>query len=100
MRTGAPAPIGATVTPDGVNFSLFSRTASRVDLLLFDGETRDSADFVLPHPRAADRLFVLAPAAQVAPEAVWPEIGLTIRELLDELDSDESVVRLEAHGSL
>ncbi|HEY5681203.1 MAG TPA: 2-amino-4-hydroxy-6-hydroxymethyldihydropteridine diphosphokinase [Pseudomonadales bacterium] len=71
-----------------------------LDLLLFDAETRDTADFVLPHPRAADRLFVLAPAAQVAPDVVWPEIGLTIRELLDELDSDERVVRLEAHGCL
>jgi isoamylase len=29
-------PLGATVTPNGVNFSLFSRSASGVELLLFD----------------------------------------------------------------
>lgn len=35
---GRSAPIGATVEPGGVNFSLFSRDASGVDLLLFDRE--------------------------------------------------------------
>src|SRR5215472_3943014 len=29
-------PLGATVLPGGVNFSIFSRAASNVDLLLFD----------------------------------------------------------------
>ena len=35
---GQPSPLGTEVTPQGVNFSLFSRTASGVELLLFDGE--------------------------------------------------------------
>ena len=30
---GSPSPIGATVTTDGVNFCLFSRTATGVELL-------------------------------------------------------------------
>ncbi len=71
-----------------------------LDLLLFDGEMRDAPDFVLPHPRAADRLFVLAPAAQVAAGTVWPGIGRTIEELLGELDTDERVERLAAHAFL
>ena len=33
---GRSFPLGATVLGDGVNFSVFSREASRVDLLLFD----------------------------------------------------------------
>jgi len=66
-----------------------------LDLLLFDEQTRDSADFVLPHPRAVNRLFVLAPAAEVAPEAVWPGTGRTVAELLERLASDETVVRLD-----
>src|SRR4029079_5208845 len=33
---GRSYPLGATVTDDGVNFSIFSRHAERVDLLLFD----------------------------------------------------------------
>lgn len=34
--TGQSSPLGATVTDGGVNFSLFSRTAAQVELLLFD----------------------------------------------------------------
>ena len=35
-QTGRSFPLGATVLVDGVNFSVFSRQASRVELLLFD----------------------------------------------------------------
>src|SRR5262245_8138147 len=38
MTTARPFPIGATVADGGVNFSLFSRTAEAVELLLFDRE--------------------------------------------------------------
>ncbi len=34
---GSSAPLGATVTPAGVNFSVFSRNAHAVELVLFDG---------------------------------------------------------------
>jgi isoamylase len=36
IRQGKSHPLGATVYPDGVNFSVFSKSATRVDLLLFD----------------------------------------------------------------
>jgi isoamylase len=36
--TGRSSPLGATVFPGGVNFSVFSRNASGVELLLFDKE--------------------------------------------------------------
>ncbi|HEY7288653.1 MAG TPA: glycogen debranching protein GlgX [Vicinamibacterales bacterium] len=35
-KAGRTAPLGATVSSGGVNFSVFSRDAERVDLLLFD----------------------------------------------------------------
>ena len=35
---GWSSPLGATVVQNGVNFSLYSRTAEAVDLLLFDRE--------------------------------------------------------------
>src|SRR5215472_4215321 len=37
-ETGQSSPLGATIVPGGVNFSLFSRSASDVELLLFDRE--------------------------------------------------------------
>jgi isoamylase len=36
VTPGASAPLGATVRPGGVNFSVFSKGAARVELLLFD----------------------------------------------------------------
>src|SRR5882724_5908829 len=38
VTPGQSAPIGATVVDAGVNFSLFSRNATGVDLLFFDRE--------------------------------------------------------------
>jgi isoamylase len=38
MKTGSPYPLGASVTPTGVNFSVFSYHATRAELLLFDTE--------------------------------------------------------------
>jgi 2-amino-4-hydroxy-6-hydroxymethyldihydropteridine diphosphokinase len=67
-----------------------------LDLLLFDDEVRDTEEFMLPHPRAVDRLFVLAPAEEVLPDAIWPGTNQSIRQLLAALKSDEHVVRLEA----
>jgi isoamylase len=41
-RSGSRFPPGATVTPEGVNFCVFSRHATRVDLLLYaDAASRD-----------------------------------------------------------
>ncbi|HEX7938871.1 MAG TPA: hypothetical protein VF483_07735, partial [Gemmatimonadaceae bacterium] len=38
IKHGTSAPLGATVYPDGVNFSVFARDASAVELLLFEDE--------------------------------------------------------------
>jgi isoamylase len=35
-RVGASAPLGASVSADGVNFSVFSKSATAIDLLLFE----------------------------------------------------------------
>ncbi len=38
VSRGSSTPLGATVVPEGVNFSIFSRSASGVELLFFDSE--------------------------------------------------------------
>ncbi|MGN6544871.1 MAG: glycogen debranching enzyme, partial [Aureliella sp.] len=45
---GRAAPIGATVVAGGVNFSLFSRTAAGVELLLFDREDDAEPSRIVP----------------------------------------------------
>ncbi len=66
-----------------------------LDLLVFDNEVRNSAELTLPHPRAAQRRFVLAPAAEVSPQLIWPGGARTVSQLLEELMSDEQVVPLD-----
>lgn len=38
LRLGQPYPLGATVQPGGVNFCVFSKNATAIELLLFDSE--------------------------------------------------------------
>jgi isoamylase len=38
VKIGSSAPLGATVYPGGVNFSVFSKSATLIELLLFDNE--------------------------------------------------------------
>lgn len=51
------APLGASVVPGGVNFSLFSRTASGVELLLFDHEEDAAPSRVIPIDAATHRTY-------------------------------------------
>ena len=46
-----------------------------LDLIIYGEEIIDSADLVLPHPRAHERRFVLEPWAEIDPEAEIPGIG-------------------------
>lgn len=57
-----------------------------VDLLAVDGLVRDGPGLILPHPRLAERAFVLCPLCDVAPEWRHPVLGRSARELLDRAD--------------
>jgi 2-amino-4-hydroxy-6-hydroxymethyldihydropteridine diphosphokinase len=57
-----------------------------LDLLLYGDRVIDTHDLQVPHPRMAERRFVLAPLAEVAPGAVEPVTGCSIAELLERLD--------------
>ena len=40
-----------------------------IDIITFGDAAIDEPDLVVPHPRAAERAFVLAPLAEIAPDA-------------------------------
>ena len=54
-----------------------------LDIILFDDKIINSADLQIPHPRAAERIFVLEPLAKIAPDWIFPDSGKKVRELLD-----------------
>lgn len=52
-----------------------------IDILFYDNKIIKTKDLTIPHPRLADRAFVLVPLAEIAPELVHPEMGKSITEL-------------------
>jgi 2-amino-4-hydroxy-6-hydroxymethyldihydropteridine diphosphokinase len=53
-----------------------------LDLVLFGDEVISEPDLSVPHPRFRERLFVLEPLAEVAPELRDPVTGKNVSELL------------------
>jgi 2-amino-4-hydroxy-6-hydroxymethyldihydropteridine diphosphokinase len=58
-----------------------------IDILLYDDLVMETSDLVLPHPRLHERLFVLEPMVEIAPNLVHPRFGLTMRSLYEALIS-------------
>lgn len=64
-----------------------------IDILLWQERVISMPGLEVPHPKLADRRFVLEPLYEVAPDAVHPVTGLTVKEMLAQCD-DRSDVRL------
>ena len=65
-----------------------------LDLLVWPALVLDDPDLQLPHPRLAQRRFVLAPLADVAPDLEVPGLDATVSELLERCDDPGRVSRL------
>lgn len=67
-----------------------------VDVLLHGQEVLDTEDLVVPHPEMHKRRFVLVPMNEIAPYVIHPRYGISMRGLLDRLENDHAVERMEA----
>ena len=56
-----------------------------LDILLFGDFVIGGATLEIPHPRLAERAFVLVPINEIAPEAVEPRTARTMSKLLESL---------------
>lgn len=62
--------------------------------ILLDGSTVVSEpDLIVPHPRLAERAFVLVPLADLAPDLVHPTAGRTIADLAAAAPGRDTVFR-------
>jgi 2-amino-4-hydroxy-6-hydroxymethyldihydropteridine diphosphokinase len=63
-----------------------------LDLLLFGDSIIDTPELTVPHLRMAVRRFVIAPLAEIAPQAIDPLTRRTVADLLDNLDRRPGVI--------
>ena len=59
-----------------------------LDILIFDDEVIDEENLTIPHPWMSERMFVLEPFAEIAPNVVHPLNRKRIRELKNELEKN------------
>jgi len=60
-----------------------------LDLILLGDTVEQAPGLQVPHPRFRERLFVLGPLAEIAPDMLDPVTGLTISELRRKLVGEE-----------
>jgi len=64
-----------------------------IDIVLYGDNVINAPGLTIPHPGVAERLFVLTPLAEIAPQALHPTLKKSVRELRDSLRPDSPVVR-------
>ena len=66
-----------------------------IDIVLWDTVELATPGLTLPHPEFRRRAFVLAPLAEVAPDAVDPVTGATVAQLARSPGAEGRICRLD-----
>lgn len=59
----------------------YTSRAIDIDIILYGDRVVQSERLQIPHPLMQERMFVLKPLAQVAPQMLHPVLGLTVEQI-------------------
>ena len=62
-----------------------------IDILFYDNQIIKTQNLTIPHPRLAERAFVLTPLAEIAPGLVHPKLNKSIAELANNAEGGSGV---------
>ncbi len=62
-----------------------------IDILMYGQIIMDENGLVIPHPEYHKRRFVLVPLNEIAPCAIHPAFGISVKGLLDRLQDSNAV---------
>lgn len=65
-----------------------------IDILFYGRRKLDTASLVIPHPKIQDRMFVLVPLCEIAPEFMHPVLGITVSQMLSICPDRSKVTRI------
>lgn len=80
---------GAEPEVDAEGHRVYRSRMMDVDILFYDNMTFNAERLTIPHPMLHQRAFVLDPLCEVMPEFVHPVLGLTVRQLREQLKTKE-----------
>lgn len=66
-----------------------------VDIIFYGDQLIGSGGLVVPHPRWAERRFVVQPLAELQPERILPGMAETVAEVLAKLPGEGDLTRMD-----
>ena len=73
----------------------YSSRQMDIDILYFDDFFINTENLVIPHPHIPERLFVLVPLVEIAPDFVHPVLKLSNNQLLEKCDNKLDIKKIK-----
>tara|TARA_A100001037_G_C15117691_1_gene622183 strand:- start:453 stop:959 length:507 start_codon:yes stop_codon:yes gene_type:complete len=77
----------------------FGPRAIDIDIIDYNSQILNLENLITPHPRMHERLFVLRPLIDIAPNWIHPRTCKTVQQLIDDL-SNPGLVKHYTHSPL